>query len=97
MTTKYFYAVQFMSGRNTTTGQPNAKTGYYSNAVGVNCFKTSAERDEWVSNGESTSAMRGNCRESVSKKELRDLCLGSSIIEFNEMLENIQFQADNDI
>lgn len=84
---KKYYAVEFWSGRNTTTGEPNTKTGRMSIACDIEVFDSKSERDKWVENGKETSAMRGNCRESVTKKELRDLKLGWSIAEFNEHLE----------
>ena len=84
-----FYAVQYESGINTTTGQPNPRTGRMSKAVNLMVFSKKENRDEWVLKGKVTSDMQGNCRTSVTKKEARNLQLGMSIIEFNEMLEMI--------
>jgi hypothetical protein len=92
---KYFYAFEFWSGRNTTTGQPNSKTGRMSKAGAAAAFATRSERDEWVNDGEVTSDMQGNCREAVTKKVLRHLRLGKSLYEFNCLIEELQFSADN--
>lgn len=69
---KTYYAVQYRSGANTTTGEPNSR-GRMSIACSPESFSSKSERDEWVSNGEYTSAMRGNCREAVTVKKLGQL------------------------
>ncbi|MGZ8220034.1 MAG: hypothetical protein ACXWT0_00150 [Methylobacter sp.] len=84
---KKYYAVQFWSGRNTTTGTPNEKTGHMSIACDLESFSSKESRDSWVDTGKTTSDMRGNCREAVTKKEARSLCLGMSVSAFNEHLE----------
>lgn len=84
---KKYYAVQFWSGRNTTTGTPNEKTGRMSIACDIESFSSKESRDSWVNAGKITSDMQGNCRETVTKNEARSLCLGSSVSEFNEHLE----------
>ena len=93
MSAKY-YAVQFWSGRKTTTGQPNEKTGRMSIACDIEVFSSKKDRDNWVENGKTTSDMRGICREVITKKEARDLCLGMSVASFNEMIE---MQIDNKV
>lgn len=87
---RYFYAVQFWSGRNTTTGEPNPRTMRMSRAVNVEVFKTAAARDKWVDGGQVTSGMAGNCREPVTKQQLRELRLGLSMKDFNEYLDALQ-------
>ena len=94
---KYYYAVEYKSGTSTTAGQPNEKTGRYSKAVDCACFKSESERDTWVGKGKHTPAMRGNCREAVTKKELRELHLGMSIADYNEFVENLNWTADEEI
>jgi hypothetical protein len=84
---KIYLAVEFLSGRNTTTGTANPLTGRMSKACDLMVFSDKAERDNWVSNGKVTSDMGGNCRESVSKSAARKLKLGWSIAEFNEHLD----------
>jgi len=79
-----FYAVEFISGRNTTTGTPNPTTGRHSKAVRTAAFTSKADRDKWVSSGKVTSDMQGNCRESVTEKELRKLLQGLTTEEYNE-------------
>ena len=56
-------------------------------ACDVMSFSSREARDSWVEAGKTTSDMRGNCREAVTKKEARSLCLGMSVKEFNEHLE----------
>lgn len=90
---KKFYAVEYLSGRNTTTGQPNPKTGYMSIAIDSVAFTSKNERDAWVADGEHTSDMRGNCRAAVSLRQLRKLCLGMSIDEFDRLAEAIEYAS----
>lgn len=87
---KKYYAVQFTSGKNTTTGEANSRTGRMSKAVDLVSFSKKETRDNWVENGKITSDMQGgNCRKSVTKQEARDLHLGETLAEFNEMLERM--------
>ena len=79
---KKFYAVEYKSGKNTTTGTPNARTGRMSIATHPVAFDSKTERDAWVDSGKNTSAMRGNCREAVSLRQLRSLCAGLSVEDF---------------
>jgi len=90
---KKYYAVQFWSGRNTTTGTPNEKTGYKSIACDLLSFSSKEARDSYVDKGKITCDMRGNCREAVTKKQARSLCLGMSVSAFNEHLE-LMLNAD---
>ncbi len=82
-----FYAVEFFSGKNTTTGTQNPRTGYMSIAHSIEVFSSKNARDEWVNNGKITADMRGNCRKAVSKNELRGLNLGLSVADFEQHLE----------
>lgn len=93
---KYYYAVQFRSGRGTTTGQPNPRTWRMNRAVNIEVFLTPSDRDKWVENGKITTDMAGNCREPVTRKQLRALCLGMSMQEFSEYVESLQTLADNE-
>ena len=90
---KKFYAVEYLSGRNTTTGQPNQKTGYLSIAVHPQSFSSKPERDAWVDDGEHTSDMRGNCRSAVTLRQLRGLHLGLSLDDFDRLVEAIQYAS----
>lgn len=81
-----FYAFQFRSGRNTTTGEPNPRTGRMSKAGSLEVFATRAERDAWVAEGKTTSDMQGNCREAVTRAEARKLCRGCTMAEFNNLI-----------
>jgi len=84
---KKYYAVEFWSGRNTTAGSPNERTGRMSKACDIWAFSSKAARDSWVDAGKITSDMQGNCRKAVAKKEARSLCLGISVGEFDAHLD----------
>ena len=71
-----YFAIEFISGKHTTTGTANPNTGNYNIAVETKCFAEKSEREDWVS--------KGSKRESVSKRELRDYYLGMSVAAFNE-------------
>ena len=88
-----FYAVEYKSGKNTTTGQPNQKTGYMSIATDSVAFTSKNDRDAWVADGEHTSDMRGNCRSAVTLRQLRNLCLGMSIDEFAEHIQYLPYST----
>lgn len=79
-----FFAFEFWGSRETTTGDPNPKTGRLGIAGYTAVFSTRERRDAWVEAGRTTSAMRGCCREAVTLKELRRLCFGMSVNDFNE-------------
>ena len=81
------YAVEYMSGRNTTTGQPNKTTGYHNIACYIGVFSKKSDRDGWVEDGEITSDMQGNCREIINYSNVRGLCRGETIEQMNENLE----------
>lgn len=85
--TRHYYAVQYLSGRHTTTGTPNRNTGCYSIACNYAVFKTEKSRDAWVKEGKVTPDMQGNCREAVTKVQLRKLLRGLSLARFEESLE----------
>ena len=88
---KNFYAVEYSSGCNTTTGEPNARTGRMSIAVSPVAFASKTERGAWVDSGNQTSSMRGNCREAVTLRQLRDLSLGLSVAEFAEHVQYLHY------
>jgi len=85
-----YYSFEFKSGPSTTIGEPNIKTGLMSVAGDLSAFDTTIERDEFVSNGVTTSPMRGNCRIVITKKAARNLCLGMSMADYNEYLEWVE-------
>lgn len=74
---KYFYGFKLCGGRNTTTGEPNDKTGRMSIAGQPVVFKTMIERDKWVARSSKCLAVSG-------KSGLRKFCLGMSLTEFDE-------------
>jgi len=82
-----YYAFEYKSGRNTTTGTPNPHTGRMSIAGGLAVFSSKHERDTWVNDGATTSDMGGNCRQAVSITGARKLYQGTSVADYREMLE----------
>lgn len=82
------FGVEYWSGKGTTTGTPNKKTGYMSIAMDAKAFKNKADRDSWVNNG------GVKLRVAVSKKQLRNLCLGMSVTEFEEYLDYLISELD---
>ena len=79
-----YYAVQFRSDRDTTTGEPNKRSGRMSRACDLSVFSDKKARDAYVENGKITADMRGNCREAVNKQKARNLKAG---IEFEEHID----------
>lgn len=90
-----FFAVEFYSGRRTTTGKQNKRTRRYDIACTIAAFATASERDAWVAQGKPTPAMQGNCREAVTFKELRRLKRGHSELEFKALLETLKAVKDD--
>lgn len=86
---KTYLGFQYWSGRSTTTGTPNPRTGRMSIAGDLVAFATKSERDEWVARGKVTSDMQGNCRRAVSRREARALSRGSSLADFIESIEHL--------
>ena len=82
-----FYAFEYASGRNTTSGQPNDKTGHLNRAGFLAVFTSRSDRDAWVESGKSTADMGGNCRESVTSSQARKLHLGMSVADYKDMVE----------
>ncbi len=81
---KNYFAVEYLSSKNTTAGTPNPRTGRMSKACNVEVFSSKTARDSWVSYGKITTDMQGNCRESITKKEAKELKSGWTISEFDE-------------
>ena len=90
----YYYAIKFISGRSTTTGTPNTKTGRMSVACRLVAFKSSHERDLWVADGRATYDMSGNCREAITRRGLRQKCLGMSVSCFNDLVEGLKTELE---
>src|SRR6187455_1852046 len=95
MPQRYYYAVEFRSGPTTTTGEPNPRTGRYSQAVFFKAFKTEEARDAWVDKGRITSDMQGNCRQAATRARLRWLRRGDTLAAFNEDLERAWHDAEH--
>ncbi|MCD2452481.1 hypothetical protein GO003_019025 [Methylicorpusculum oleiharenae] len=93
---KLFIGVEYVSGRKTTTGTPNPKTGRLSKAVKTELFTTKAARDAWVNRGKVTADMRGNCREAETLAGLRALHAGMSKKDFDEMMRMLEVDQGND-
>lgn len=91
---KRYYAHQYASGRKTTCGEPNPRTHRMSIAGQLRSFPSSALRDEWVSRGQITSAMQGNCREAVSIREARKLCAGMTPAQWDDYRDELRREDD---
>ena len=86
MTIKYFYA--FRGQLNTTTGQPNTKTGRLSTYGDLKVFDTRKERDCFVNDFEYGC---GVSRVSVNVKSARKYFLGLSVIQYDDYINNITY------
>jgi len=73
-------------GQNATTGQPNTKTGHYSNYGYIVKFKSLSERrafiDQWRPNNPSEF-----CR-IVNRKTARQFCLGMTMRDYNDYIDH---------
>lgn len=87
-----YYGIRFFGGRFTTTGTPNLQTGHYSIACDIQVFRSKEDRDEWVSNEDlyAPSGLGGGERIAATKKQCRDCRLGSSIADFEAILNNAE-------
>ena len=85
--TKYFYAATFPYGRNCTTGEPNKITGRMSLAAKFHAFKTRADRDAFVAKHDKAEAF--------TKRGLRALNLGASVVDFEENVRFAECDCDN--
>ena len=92
MAKKFYYGFEYWDGRNTTTGQPNEKTGRYSIAGDMIAFTTKADIDSWVENGEYRYGKSN--RVIVNKRELRRLALGMTVASFNQWVEYNEWEAE---
>ncbi len=79
-----FYGFQYASGKSTTTGNPNPKTGELSIAGSLESFRSKKERDEWVARGCITPDMGSNCRIPVESKNIRSFKKGWSKKQWEE-------------
>ena len=79
ITVTTYYAAEYLSGKNTTTGEANPTTKLHSIAIIPRAFASEIERDLWVDSG--------NCREAMTYDELRGLCRGMTMQRFNEYLQ----------
>lgn len=72
-----YYAFSYADGKNTTSGQPNNKTGRLNIAGHLTAFTGKSDRDEFV---QRTGA------DPVTAKQARELHLGMSLSEYREHL-----------
>lgn len=89
----YYYAFEFYSGSQTTTGNPNPLTRKYSIAGDMQCFSDRASRDRWVSEGSRSSDMNGNCRRAVKARDVRSYLLGLPLDQFDDFLLYLKSEA----
>lgn len=87
---KRYYGFKFWDGRNTTTGQPNPRTGRMSIAGDLQIFTKKEQRDQWVADaGEKT-------RISCTPSEARRLHRGMDSAAYNEMIDHLTWEAENE-
>ena len=80
-----YYGIEFLSGINTTRGEPNPRTGRLSRAVLLEVFPSRIDRDDWVKTGN---------RISVLKSNIRNFYLGMSVNDFRDMLDYFNDKGD---
>lgn len=77
---KKFYAFEYKSGRDTTTGNPHPITGRLSICGQLAVFPTTLLRDDW---GNDTPAYN---RTALSSEHTRAHCLGLSLAQYAELV-----------
>jgi hypothetical protein len=82
-----FYGFEYASGKNTTSGPPNEKTGNMNKAGKLVVFTKKENREEWA---DETGRSTQKIREAVSIKKARELHLGMSVADFDEMLDYME-------
>ena len=93
-----FYAFEYAEGPRTKIGKPHKKTRNRNTAGRLRVFNCPKIRDQWVSEGEVTELMHGNCREPVSAKHWHHKALlgAMSTEEFNVYIEfELELSTEN--
>lgn len=95
-TQKYFYGFRYFGGKSTTTGEPNSRTGSLSHAGEAVVFTTQSALCNWLDREDRSipSGMGGGIREQVTKKGLRELCLGMSVADFEEYIDGLILESE---
>lgn len=85
---RLYYGFRYFSGKNTTTGRPNPKTGRHSIAGEAVVFEKKENLISWLKrqNRGGYSGRDGGIRERVTKSTLRWLLAGLTTDEFEESL-----------
>ena len=78
-----YYGFEFWDSLNTTTGEPNQRTGRMNIAGDLKIFDSEIDQYAWV-NYASTRT-----RAILYRRHVRDYFLGMSLAAFNEMLKNL--------
>lgn len=86
---KHYYGFRFFSNHSCTMGHPNIETGNFSIAGAFEVFSTKELLESWIDREKRSapSGCYGGERVQVTKKELRNLCLGTSVGQFNGEIE----------
>jgi len=97
MNTKYYYGFRFYSGRNCTTGDANPRTGRMSKAGEAVAFLSLSALQNWIDREDLSKpcGCGGGKRIVFPKTALRKLYLGETIAEFEDIIENLKFDAEN--
>jgi len=80
------YAIRYWSGKSTTTGEPNKRTGRMNIAIDEKAFFSTDERKKYIAKHPEW--------EKVNLKKLRSLNLGDSFEEFTKYIDYLNFKAD---
>lgn len=96
---RLYLAFRYFSGRNTTTGEPNPRTGFYSNAGSLCGFYSIADRRDWIFEERLSKpcGLGGGERIPVTIKEARSLLLGESLEDFYHEIERIRDELEEEI
>ena len=82
-----YYGFEYASGKKTTSGSANETTGRLNTAGNLIFFIKKENRDDWV---DETGRSTQKTREAVSVKKTRNLHLGMSVADYEEMLSDME-------
>ncbi len=87
---KKFYGFQYGSGRDTTTGRPNESTKRFSIYGDLAVFSTEEKRNCWITQDD----LLPRCM--LTAKEARQHCLGLSIDDYNDLVEDSLVESEDE-
>jgi hypothetical protein len=81
---RFFYAVSYLSGKKTTWGDTNPRTGRLSIACKIFAFDKKIDRDQWVADE------KEKIREKKNRRELAYLLGGESVEKRDEIINRLR-------